>query len=136
MKWDEVIEKLINQDKSINIVLVGSKNAKDFSITIMDKFSDYNLVSFVSKFSFIQTSEIIKKAQILICCDGGLMHSANAVKTTIVPLFAGLTEQMQLTKSITAFSLFDSKNVNNIPVEDVLIKFNEAAIYVDNHPQL
>jgi len=134
IKWDQVIEKLISQDKNVNIVLVGSQNAVDFSTRILENFSSYNIVSCISKFSFVQTTEIIRKAQILICCDGGLMHSANAVKTPIVPLFAGLTEQMQLTKLVMAFSLFDSKNVNNILVKDVLIKFNEAAIYVDNHP--
>ena len=43
---------------------------------------------------------------------------------------------MQLTQSNLSFSLYDVNNVNNILVKDILIKFNEAAIYVDNHPQV
>ena len=63
------------------------------------------------------------------------MHSANAVKTTIVPLFAKLTPIMQLTESIQAFPLFDANDVNNIPVEDILVKYIEATNSVNNHPQ-
>ena len=132
-KWDFVIEKLISQDNDLNIILVGSDNAKHSARVIMDKFSKYKVYNFVAKFSFNQTAEIISRAKILLCCDGGLMHSANAVNTPIVALFARLTEEMQLTESISSFSLFDKDNVNNILVEDILNKYKEAAIFVHNH---
>jgi len=83
--------------------------------------------NYVAKFSFNQTAEIISQAKILLCCDGGLMHSANAVNTPIVALFARLTAQMQLTKSCKSLPLFDSTDVNNISVEDIILKYNEAA---------
>jgi ADP-heptose:LPS heptosyltransferase len=133
-KWDCVIEKLISKDNNINIILIGSDNAKDSAKVIFDKFSDYNIINCVAKFTFNQTSQIIKQAQILLCCDGGLMHSANAVNTPIVALFARLTTQMQLTESICAFSLYDKNNVNNITVENVINKYNEAVNSVFNHP--
>ena len=63
---------------------------------------------------------------ILLCCDGGLMHAANSVSTPIVPLFARLSEQMQLTNSICSFSLFDELDVNNIPFEDICDMYLEA----------
>ena len=133
-KWDCVIEKLISKDNNINIVLIGSDNAKDKAKVIFEKFGNYNIFNCVAKFTFNQTAEIISRAQILLCCDGGLMHSANAVNTTIVALFARLTEEMQLTESISSFSLFDKDNVNNILVEDILNKYKEASIFVHNHP--
>ena len=133
-KWDFVIEKLISQDNDLNIILVGSDNAKHNARVIMDKFSSYKVYSYVAKLTFNQTAEIISRAKILLCCDGGLMHSANAVNTTIVALFARLTEEMQLTESISSFSLFDKDNVNNILVEDILNKYKEASIFVHNHP--
>ena len=74
-------------------------------------------MSYVAKFTFNQTTEIINQAKLLICCDGGLMHAANAVETPIIPLFARLQEQMQLTSSIKAFPIFDPTNVNNILVK-------------------
>ena len=133
-KWDCVIEKLISKDNNINIILIGSGNAKDSAKVIFDKFSNHNVINCVAKFTFKQTSQIIKQAQILLCCDGGLMHSANAVNTPIVALFAKLTDQMQLTESICAFSLYDKNNVNNITIENVLNKYNEAVNSVRNHP--
>ena len=132
-KWDFVIEKLISQDNDLNIILVGSDNAKHSASVIMDKFFKYKVYNYVAKFSFNQTAEIISRAKILLCCDGGLMHSANAVNTTILALFARLTEEMQLTESISSFSLFDKDDVNNILVEDILNKYKEAAIFVNNH---
>ena len=133
-KWDCVIEKLISKDNNINIILIGSDNAKDSAKVIFDKFSDYNVINCVAKFTFNQTSQIIKQAQILLCCDGGLMHSANAVNTPIVALFAKLTAQMQLTESICAFSLYDKNNVNNISIQQILKKYNDAANFVRSHP--
>ena len=127
-KWNFVIENLLSQDKDLNIILVGSDNAKETAKEIMRKFSSYKLYNYVSKFSFNQTTEIISRAQILLCCDGGLMHSANAVDTLTLTLFARLTEEMQLTKSNSSFSIFDKDNVNNITVEDILKKYNEASV--------
>ena len=89
----------------------------------------------MAELTFTQTTEVIRNADILLCCDGGLMHSANSVSTPIVPLFAGLTEKMQLTEPILSFPLFDKNDVNNILVEDILKKFNEATIYVHSRPQ-
>ena len=132
-KWDCVIEKLISQDNNINIVLIGSDNAKDNAKVIFDKFSHHNVINCAAKFTFKQTTEIINQAKILFCCDGGLMHSANAVKTPIISLFARLEANMQLTESICAFPLFDKRDVNNILVEDILQKYNEACNIVENH---
>ena len=133
-KWDFVIEKLISQDNELNIILVGSDNAKHGARVIMEKFSHDNVLDCVAKFTFNQTAQIIKRAQILLCCDGGLMHSANAVNTPIVALFAGLSPEMQLTESIRAFSVYDKNDVNNISVKDVLTKYKEATNFVHSHP--
>ena len=132
-KWDCVIEKLISKDNNINIVLIGSDNAKDNAKAIFEKFGNYNIFDCVAKFTFKQTVEIINQAKIIFCCDGGLMHSANAVKTPIISLFARLEAHMQLTESICAFSLFDKTDVNNILVDDILIKYNDAYKTVENH---
>jgi ADP-heptose:LPS heptosyltransferase len=133
--WHLVIKKLLLKYKELNIVLVGSNNALDILKKIDRNISSLNLLNVVNKLTFSQTAEIIKNSQLLLCCDGGLMHSANAVSTPIVPLFARLTSEMQLTKSNCAFSLFDKKNVNNIPVNDVLQKIEEAFISLNIYPQ-
>ena len=100
----------------------------------MEKFSHYNIFDCVDKFTFNQTAQIIKGAQILVCCDGGLMHSANAVNTPVVVMFARLSPEMQLTQPIRAFSVYDKDDVNNISVKDLLTKYKEAISFVHSHP--
>ena len=132
-KWGEVIDKLTKNNDKLNLVFVGSDNAKESAKALTETFPRDNIFNCVAKFTFNQTAQIIKGANILLCCDGGLMHSANAVNTPILPLFAKLTPLMQLTESIQAFPLFDANNVNNIPVEDILVKYIEATNSVNNH---
>ncbi|HIC40954.1 MAG TPA: lipopolysaccharide heptosyltransferase family protein [Piscirickettsiaceae bacterium] len=133
--WGKVIGQILASDKQTNFVFIGSANAKDKAKEFLNQFSEANIFNCVAKYSFNQTAQIIQKAKILLCCDGGLMHAANAVATPIVPLFARLTSKMQLTDVITAFPLFDKEDVNNIPVNDVLGEYYKASNYVDNHPQ-
>lgn len=134
-QWDKVIEQILINDKQTNFVFIGSGNAKDTARKLVDQFSKSNTLDCVGRFSFNQTAQIIKQAQILLCCDGGLMHASNAVNTPIIPLFARLTPHMQLTEVIHAFPLFDKSDVNHIPVKKVLEKYNEALNFVDNHPR-
>ena len=55
------------------------------------------------------------------------MHAANSVDTPIVALFAKLSQTMQLTSSISAFSLYDTIDVNNIKATEIFSKFLEAS---------
>jgi len=134
-KWSQVITKILVKDKQTNIVFIGSGNAKGIAKDLLSQFSKNNIFDYVAKYSFNQTAQIIKRSQILLCCDGGLMHAANAVNTPVVSLFARLTPKMQLTDTLHAFPLFDESDVNNISVEAVLEKYNEASNLSDNHPQ-
>lgn len=117
--WSNVIDRILFSDKKLNIVLVGSENGEDSARKISNFFSEFNIINHVSKFSFNQTAEIIKRANILLCCDGGLMHAANAVETPIIPLLARLDKNMQLTQSIKCKVLFDKLDVNNINYKTV-----------------
>ena len=63
------------------------------------------------------------------------MHAANALKTPILPLFARLTPQMQLTDNIISCSLFDDEDVNNIEVKSILAQYIKLSNYVHNHLQ-
>jgi heptosyltransferase-2 len=133
--WGKVIQQILASDKQTNFVFIGSTNAKDKAKEFLKKFPETNIVNCVAKYSFNQTTQIIQQAKILLCCDGGLMHAANAVGTPIVSIFARLTPKMQLTDAVTVFPLFDQKDVNSISVDNVLEKYYQASNYVDNHPQ-
>jgi heptosyltransferase-2 len=121
--WDKVIEYIQKNYPNENIVLVGSNNAIEEEAKLLDDFS--NLISAVGKYSFNKTAQIIKNSNLLICCDGGLMHSANSVNTPVLALFARLTIDMQLTKIIKHYSLFDEDDVNNISSSDIIKKFED-----------
>jgi ADP-heptose:LPS heptosyltransferase len=133
--WRELIDKLIKKNSEINLVFVGSENAKESAQALTKSFPQDNIFNFVAKFTFSQTVQIIKGSNILLCCDGGLMHSANAVKTPIVPLFARLPPIILLTDPIKAFPLFDDTDVNNISAEDIVLKYLEAINSLNNHPE-
>jgi ADP-heptose:LPS heptosyltransferase len=126
-KWLEVVDQLLIEDKELNIILIGSQNANNIATKILSKFPEGNVINFVSKLSFMQTAEVIKRSEILLCCDGGLMHAANAVNVKIIPLFARLTPKMQLTDSVQSFPLFDEIDVNNILVKTIVSKYLEVA---------
>ena len=130
--WGLFIEKLLARDNQLNIVLVGSQNGYDLGRKLTNNFDDFNITNCVSKYTFLQTAEIIKDSSILVCCDGGLMHAANAVNTPIIPLFARLNEHMQLTNPICSFALFDEYDVNNIDVENIYEMFLNASKHIRN----
>ena len=126
-----VFKMLKSTKRSIGLVaalglgVVGSANAVEIQKELLIKYQNKNIVECVAKFSFCQTSEIIKRADVLLCCDGGLMHASNSVGTAIIPLFARLTPAMQLTQAVEAYTLFDKDDVNNIGYESVVNEYKE-----------
>ena len=131
--WIGVIKKLFLKDTRINLILIGSDNARDYEKEILEAFPDSNIKSFVSKLTFNQTAQLIKKANFLFCCDGGLMHAANAVGTIFIPLFARLEAEMQLTVSSIAYPLYDIDDVNNISAEKIIDRYIEAVNFDYSH---
>ena len=114
-----LIENNIESLNKNKVLFYGENNGLKQDIKIKIKSSN-------------QTAEIINKASILLCCDGGLMHAANAVNTPIVPLLARLNEQMQLTDSICSFAVFDELDVNNIDINNIYKMCIEASDFVEN----
>ena len=122
-KWDEVISKIIKNDKELHIIFLGSNNAKIAAKKILKNFPSNNIFNFVDKLSFNQTVGVIKNSQIVFCCDGGLMHASNALNAKNITLFARLTPKMLLTKNANTTCLYDEKDVNNISSKDVLSEY-------------
>jgi len=132
--WKKVIKYILNNYKSTEIALIGSINGKSEASKLV-KYFPSRVKSFVGEYSFNQTAEIIRNSKILICCDGGLMHCGNCFKKILVPLFAKLSPEMQLTESITAFSCFDKTDVNNIKPQKIMAKVKLAIDYADKYLQ-
>jgi len=133
-KWGDLIEKIFKKNQKINIVLLGSSNAQRQSQDLIVRFNNYKFIDLVSKLTFNQTAEVIKRSKISICCDGGLMHAANAVNANIIALIARLKPEMLLVND-NAVALFDKNNVNNIEVESVFNIYCEMSSLFDNNLQ-
>jgi heptosyltransferase-2 len=133
-KWKEVLNQLLLDNKNIKIIFVGSNNALIPSKQLLKSFPDDQLLNFTSLLSFNQTAEVIRKSEVFLCCDGGLMHAATALNAKIVALFARLTPEMLLSKNTNLYSLHDQENVNNIRPSKVISKYYEAINSADNHP--
>jgi heptosyltransferase-2 len=132
-KWREVLNQLLLDNKNIKIIFVGSNNALNLSKQLLKNFPENQLLNFTSLLSFNQTAEVIRKSDVFLCCDGGLMHAATALDSKIVALFARLTPEMLLTKNTNIYSLYDQENVNNIRPSKVISKYFEAINSADNH---
>lgn len=132
-RWEEVISKVVANDKEIFIVLLGSKNANDISKKILKKFPNHNIFNFIDKLSFNQTAGVIKKSKVVFCCDGGLMHAANALNTKNITLFARLAPEMLITKKADSIQLYDNEDVNNISSDAVFLKYSEISNFSDSH---
>jgi len=135
-KWGEVIKQIFVLNQNANIVLVGSSNGSDDATKLMKTIHVTRLYNCVNHYSYLQTVEIINNSQVLLCCDGGLMHGANAVETPIVSLFARLTPRMQLTDRNHSFSIYDKDDVNNIQVSQIIDEYAKFMSYDGNRPRV
>jgi hypothetical protein len=132
--WGDLIEKIFENYENIDIVLIGSKNAEMQVKEILERFSDDKLINLVFKLTFNQTAEVIRNSQVLFCCDGGLMHAANAVNAEVIVLLGRLLPEMLFTND-KSNALFDKEDVNNIKVEDVFKKYDSMFNSFDNRLQ-
>ena len=64
--------------------------------------------------------------------DKALIDVVNGVVARVIPLFARLQAEMQLTPSCQNYSLFDPANVSNIWVDDIMLKYLEMSSFDHN----
>ncbi len=111
--WGDLVDTLIVNKITDNIVLVGSQDAKNSANLIYNKNPD-RVVNLVGKCSFKQSAQVINKSKLLVCADGGLLHAANAVKTPIIGLFYYIDPAVRLIDVNKSYGLIDKTNINNI----------------------
>ncbi len=120
-RWSDVIRKIIYAHPNIKIALIGN-NSKEEVQNIRNKYPD-NIINLVAQYSFNQTAQIIKKSQLLLCCDGGLMHAANATNTPIIALFCHVMPKTRTTATNKSYVLYNKNDVNYIATDDIINKF-------------
>jgi heptosyltransferase-2 len=119
--WLDVIDNIFSKNIADKVVLVGANEAKEEASLICEKSSG-KVISFVGECTFNQTAQVISRATMLICADGGLLHAANAVATPIVGLFHEVDPCARLVEANKSFGLMNKENINNINVIDIIKK--------------
>ncbi|MDR3244146.1 MAG: glycosyltransferase family 9 protein [Elusimicrobiota bacterium] len=87
-RWDinnfkKVIEDLDNKFEDISFYLIGTADAFEYSQTIVDKANIYNVCG---KTSILELKEFLKKMNLLISSDTGVVHMAALAGIDIVSL--------------------------------------------------
>jgi len=122
--WLKVISKIFTEDKSLNIVLLGSMNALSESEKILGTFEHKRKIfNLVNKLTFNQTAECIRRARLVMCCDGGLMHAAIAMGTPILALMARVEPRMRFPFNGVKRAIYSDANVNDISPDEVYLKY-------------
>jgi Glycosyltransferase family 9 (heptosyltransferase) len=118
----ELVNKLVHRYPYAAIILVGSNNGGPIAQEVMEKITaNAKVVNYVAKCSLLETAALIKKSNLLICPDGGLMHVATAVSTPCVALFGGITKpEFRLTSSNKVRTLRNQYAVSFIHADEIL----------------
>ncbi len=128
-QWESVICELIRLGKVTQIVMLGSENGRAMGENIIAAAgpSAHRIVNCISQFTLAQSFEIIKKCRFLVCCDGGLLHLANAAHVPTVSLFdRQVAPDMRLTPANKSIPLQSKGRINDLPVRDVIDAIKQA----------
>jgi len=123
--WEEVIKKFSDTFPDIFICLIGSNNGQKLSKQITLNLKGRKIINLVNKTSFIEAAMIASKSKVLLCCDGGLMHAANALGGKSLVLFSRVLPELRLTLSSNAISIYDKEDVSNIKPEAIFSELKE-----------
>lgn len=118
--WNKVVKILLTEKIVENIVLVGKDTNQE--VKNIQTINSDRIMNLTNVCSFNQTAEIIKRSKMLLCCDGGLLHAANAVEIPIIGLFYCINPMARLIKKNQSYALFNKDNINNINSYDVVEK--------------
>ncbi len=125
--FDKLIQKLNSEVTNLKFILIGSSNGQMQAKKLMNHFN--NVENFVGKLSIQESAFVIKQCSIFICCDGGLMHIAQAFDIPIISLFWKFYPEFRLScEAHIKLSLFDKSDVNNISINQIVEKFYQSNI--------
>jgi heptosyltransferase-2 len=136
MQWPELIEKILQEFKSINIVLLGSLNGVEMSGEIMKTQSNQKRIkNLVAKTKLSEAFDILKESALMVCADGGLLHMGRAAMIPTLALFSGeIHPLMRFNKDDPAFAFHARSSVSDIDPSIIIDGFR--ALRASPHPKL
>lgn len=119
--WDSVIEELTHHGKT-EFLLVGSQNGVEEASRLKEKFAHVaRFHDYAGKTTIQQTHELLARARVVVCTDGGLMHLAATTDTPMLALFSSTIHpdwRLPSRKAVAALSSI-SANISDIPSRDI-----------------
>lgn len=102
-----------------NIVLVGSANGLTTSEEISNQyFKKITIHNYVNQLSILKSRDLISQANLLIACDGGLMHVGHTTSTPSISLFRTQEpSEFRLTKKCHSMPIQSTGDVSEITPE-------------------
>lgn len=79
--------EIINNLTDYNIYLIGANNEKIICDEILYNVSHENIVNFAGEFNLLESAELIKHSDLLLCNDSAPLHIGNAVDTPVFAFF-------------------------------------------------
>jgi len=120
-RWNEVVNCIFLEGLYKTIILIGESNSRETAKDILNSYPE-NVIDLTNKLSFNESAEVINRGRAFICCDGGLLHAANAVSTPVVALFYQIDPRTRLVKANASHHLSSKKNINNIHTSLIINK--------------
>jgi len=117
-KYIQLIEKI---NKNNNIILFGGPGDKEIGEKIESKIESKNLYSVIGKTSLKQAAALIKKCNLFITHDSGLMHLAAATGIKLIALFGPTPSKRFAPKNAV---LIESK-LKGCPCYDIYGNYNQ-----------
>lgn len=127
--WISVIKNLSHFN--ISISLLGSSNGVLDANFIKKSITNININNEVDKLSLEECRKTIEDLDLILCCDGGLMHLSLTTKTPVVGLFNALVQpEWRLPKSNQCICIQSTTDfVNHIQPEIISKKIIEIMNY-------
>jgi heptosyltransferase-2 len=115
--WNEVIDRL---PPELPIVLLGAANGEAMRDAILAKPRAVPVIDRVNRHPLPEVYEILCRASVAVCADGGLLHVANAARVPTVSLFAERIDPgYRLTPANDSIALYAPGEVSEIEPERV-----------------
>ena len=115
LRWQEVVGALRAAGVDETIVLLGAANGLAARDEIVAGTSAAKLVDRVDRHALPEVFEILRRATLAVCADGGLLHVAHAARAPTVSLFAERIEpEYRLTSANRSLAFYSASAVSDI----------------------
>ncbi len=127
LQWPEVLRGLHEAGVTRPVVLIGSDNGLAMRDQIVAANTGMTLIDRVAKHTLGEVQALMRRGDLVVCADGGLLHLAHTAHVPVVTLFAGISEpRFRLTSANPTLWCYGANWVNDVPAGELVARIIEA----------